>query len=214
MRMPHRSIRRVTVGATSRTRLPTILLSGDAGRDGRPSDPHSPAQPTALPDPRPDLRRAILIGVAVAAASLGWVTAALAQGAGAYARSGEESSDVTGLVAHRQLAAELPVVGPRLNTTAIGLAARRQLESDRVAVDAPLRLVQPPLSALARSPERGATPIFDEQNSNATTRQKLALIGVGLGAVVIGSVVDGGAGTIIVLGGAGLSLYGFYQILR
>lgn len=52
------------------------------------------------------------------------------------------------------------------------------------------------------------------QDQNPGLRRNLALIGVGVAAMIIGSEVDDGAGSLIVLTGAGLSLYGLYLILR
>jgi hypothetical protein len=46
------------------------------------------------------------------------------------------------------------------------------------------------------------------------SRRSAALIVVGLSAMVIGSLVDDDAGSIIMLGGAGVTLFGLWQYLR
>ena len=62
---------------------------------------------------------------------------------------------------------------------------------------------------------RPPLPEERQDDNSSTVRRHLALIGVGVGAILIGSeLVDGGSGTVLVLGGAGLSLYGLYQILK
>ena len=72
-----------------------------------------------------------------------------------------------------------------------------------------------PVPLVQYAPESRA-PLPDErQDESSSFRRNLALIGVGVGAILIGSeLVDGGSGTVLVLGGAGLSLYGLYQILQ
>ena len=85
-------------------------------------------------------------------------------------------------------------VGPRLDTGLLPAPRRTDQIADRIA-DRPF--------------ERERM-----QDSRPGFRRNLALIGVGLAAIVIGSEVDDAPGTILVLGGAGLSLYGFYNILR
>lgn len=44
--------------------------------------------------------------------------------------------------------------------------------------------------------------------------QDVALMVVGVGAMIVGALVHGTAGTIIVIGGAGVALYGLYNYLE
>ena len=44
--------------------------------------------------------------------------------------------------------------------------------------------------------------------------QDVALMAVGAGAMVVGALVDGKAGTIILIGGAAVALYGLYHYLE
>lgn len=44
--------------------------------------------------------------------------------------------------------------------------------------------------------------------------QDVALMAVGVGAMIVGALVHGTAGTIIVIGGAGVALYGLYHYLE
>lgn len=61
-----------------------------------------------------------------------------------------------------------------------------------------------------------SVPLPEErQDDRSSLRRHLALMAVGVGAMLIGTeLVDGGSGTVLVLGGAGLSLYSLYQILQ
>ena len=44
--------------------------------------------------------------------------------------------------------------------------------------------------------------------------QDVALMAVGVGAMIVGAIVHGTAGTIIIIGGAGMALYGLYNYLE
>ncbi|HST08170.1 MAG TPA: hypothetical protein VLJ83_08350 [Gemmatimonadaceae bacterium] len=44
--------------------------------------------------------------------------------------------------------------------------------------------------------------------------QDVALMAVGVGAMIVGALVKGTAGTIIILGGAGMALFGLYHYLE
>ncbi|MCE2900679.1 MAG: hypothetical protein ACK6DP_07890 [Gemmatimonas sp.] len=46
------------------------------------------------------------------------------------------------------------------------------------------------------------------------TRQNRALMIVGAAALITGAVIGGDAGTIVMLGGAGIGLYGLYQFVK
>jgi hypothetical protein len=71
-------------------------------------------------------------------------------------------------------------------------------------------------SAASVSATVNTLPLPEErQDDRSSLRRHLALMAVGVGAMLIGTeVVDGGSGTVLVLGGAGLSLYSLYQILQ
>ncbi len=57
---------------------------------------------------------------------------------------------------------------------------------------------------------RGAPPVFQNKKSN---RNAVAMMIVGGAALVIGAVIGNDAGTIVMLGGAGIGLYGLYLFL-
>ena len=44
--------------------------------------------------------------------------------------------------------------------------------------------------------------------------QDVAMMAVGVGAMIVGALVHGTAGTIIIIGGAGVALYGLYHYLE
>ena len=44
--------------------------------------------------------------------------------------------------------------------------------------------------------------------------QDVALMAVGVGAMIVGALVGGTAGTIIIIGGAGMALFGLYHYLE
>ena len=62
----------------------------------------------------------------------------------------------------------------------------------------------------AVSTPRGAPPVIQNKKSN---KNALALMIVGGAALVIGAVIGDDAGTIVMLGGAGIGLYGLYLFL-
>jgi hypothetical protein len=62
----------------------------------------------------------------------------------------------------------------------------------------------------AVSTPRGAPPVIQNRKSN---KNALALMIVGGAALVIGAVIGDDAGTIVMLGGAGVGLYGLYLFL-
>ena len=62
----------------------------------------------------------------------------------------------------------------------------------------------------AVSTPRGAPPVLQNKKSN---KNALALMIVGGAALVIGAVIGDDAGTIVMLGGAGVGLYGLYLFL-
>lgn len=60
------------------------------------------------------------------------------------------------------------------------------------------------------STTRGAPPALQNRTSN---RNAVALMIVGGAALVVGSVIGDDAGTLVMLGGAGIGLYGLYLFL-
>jgi len=60
------------------------------------------------------------------------------------------------------------------------------------------------------STSRGEAPVLQEKKSN---NRALALMIVGGAALVIGAVIGDDAGTIVMLGGAAVGLYGLYMFL-
>ena len=62
----------------------------------------------------------------------------------------------------------------------------------------------------AAETRRGAPPVFQNKKSN---RNAVAMMVVGGAALVIGAVIGDDAGTIVMLGGAGIGLYGLYLFL-
>ena len=67
---------------------------------------------------------------------------------------------------------------------------------------------------------RVSAPRVDASTSvNATVvrphaGQDVAMMAVGVGAMIVGALVHGTAGTIIIIGGAGVALYGLYHYLE
>jgi len=61
-----------------------------------------------------------------------------------------------------------------------------------------------------QSTSRGAPPVLQNRTSN---RNAVALMIVGGAALVIGAVIGDDAGTLVMLGGAGIGLYGLYLFL-
>jgi hypothetical protein len=96
--------------------------------------------------------------------------------------------------------------------------------------------ILPPVSGAQQtaklSPEKGPTLQaaavgfhLDHAKVDATTKvnasvtrphagQDVALMAVGVGAMIVGALVGHTAGTIIVIGGAGVALYGLYHYLE
>ena len=62
----------------------------------------------------------------------------------------------------------------------------------------------------AVSISHGAPPVLQNKKSS---KNSLALMIVGGAALVVGAVIGGDAGTIVMLGGAGVGLYGLYLFL-
>jgi hypothetical protein len=157
-----------------------------------------PARVTARVAPRPDVRRWILIAAALATAA-----AALASAAGAQSAPDQTQADA--VVAQSNTHPEsatvetTPAAMPRASTTApIGPRVQDGLVTYKPAVSAHVE----------------ALTMNERERMRPASRNNAALIVVGLSAMVIGSIVDDDAGSIIVLGGAGLTIYGLWQYLR
>ncbi len=156
----------------------------------------------AVAAPRPDHRRRVLLALAAALGSLTWVAAAGAQVASA-------ASDVMA-----------PPVSPAASVLSAVPAAPAVGTNSSVGATPAARsgpvVPQGEIQYTPRPDVTASASLDDKrfQDRNPGLRRNLALIGVGVAAMIIGSEVDDGAGTVLVLGGAGLSLYGFYMILR
>jgi uncharacterized protein YcfJ len=162
-----------------------------------------PSHSVAPAAPRSDLRRWALVGVALAAATVLWASVASAQEV-TPATLASVSAEIETPVEDAGRA-EAPRVTPAGAAVASVNAGGPRLAP--AAFTAPVRD-----DALTRR-EASRADLLRQENRPGF-RRNIALIAVGLAAVVIGSEVDGGAGTVLILGGAGLSLYGFYQLLR
>ena len=66
------------------------------------------------------------------------------------------------------------------------------------------------VAAHAISTSRGAPPVFQDKKSN---KNSVALMIVGGAALVVGAVIGDDAGTLVMLGGAAVGLYGLYLFL-
>lgn len=144
---------------------------------------------------RPDLRRLLLTGIAIAVVSLGWASAALAQDVAATTeRISAATSPALVVAVSNDALAQAPVtmvnapVGPVMTTSAVRFVPSQSRE----------------------------TITLDErmQDRKVGLGRNLALVVVGVAAMVIGADVDDAPGDLLVIGGAGMTLYGLYQILR
>jgi hypothetical protein len=61
---------------------------------------------------------------------------------------------------------------------------------------------------------RSFAPAEAPRAPKATKQSSTALMIVGFAAMIVGAVVDGDAGTLIMVGGAGVGLYGLYHYLN
>jgi len=107
-------------------------------------------------------------------------------------------------------------------TVAIGLLPTTLVDS--VTAVAEMSSSESPTPSVVRGPtresarvashaaetRRGAPPILQDKKSN---KNAVAMMIVGGAALVIGAVIGNDAGTIVMLGGAGIGLYGLYLFL-
>jgi len=122
-------------------------------------------------------------------------------------------AQATGQADARDLAPALP---------AIGLVPTSLVDSLTAVVTAPrdtasAALLRGPTVASARvgshairSTSRHTPPLIQNRSSN---RNAVALMIVGGAALVVGAVIGDDAGTLVMLGGAGIGLYGLYLFL-
>lgn len=87
-----------------------------------------------------------------------------------------------------QQSAKPSQIGPTLQSAAVGFRV------PEVKVDASTKVTAAPI-------RRGAG-------------QDVALMAVGVGAMIAGALIEGTAGTIIIIGGAAMALYGLYNYLE
>lgn len=138
--------------------------------------------------------------VAVAALSaLTWAAASAgAQSAGpADARDSSRASVAVGLVA------------PSIDSVTAVTEASPSQSAAAVVTRGPSR-ASARVASHAVSTPRGAPPVLQNKKSS---KNALALMIVGGAALVIGAVIGDDAGTIVMLGGAGIGLYGLYLFL-
>jgi hypothetical protein len=133
-----------------------------------------------------------LAGLVLATALLAGVASAQSAGAPSAATLSAPDEPVT--LGPVEAAPASNSAGPRVTAAVSGVRA------SRVSVE--------------RVHSTQALPDALPQDNQPGFRRNVALIAVGLASIAIGSAVDDGAGTVLILGGAGLSLYGLYQILR
>jgi len=157
-----------------------------------------PARVTARVAPRPDVRRWILIAAAVAAAAAAFTSVVGAQAA--LAPSPAATILTESEQHHEWVPTADPVSAPprAQATAAVGPRVSEGMVSYRPAMIA----------------QRADLTANEREMNRPASRRSAALIVVGLSAMVIGSFVVDDAGSIIVLGGAGVTLYGLWQYLR
>jgi hypothetical protein len=111
-----------------------------------------------------------------------------------------------------------------LAANAAPLGAQSASQNDSTAASAVATSAQPESNADARGPRLanarvavhaesapiGAAPVIQNRSSN---RNAVALMAVGGAALVIGAVIGDDAGTLVMLGGAVVGLYGLYLFL-
>jgi len=111
-----------------------------------------------------------------------------------------------------------------LAANAAPLGAQSASQNDSTGASAVTTSAQPESNADARGPRLanarvavhaesapiGAAPVIQNRSSN---RNAVALMAVGGAALVIGAVIGDDAGTLVMLGGAVVGLYGLYLFL-
>jgi hypothetical protein len=169
--------------------------------------PRSRVRAAVRPDPRRELRR-FLLPLAAAIATFGWATVAAAQGS-VEAEASASSAVVSVLEAPRS--ALLATASRADDAVQTGIGSRTATPSTTAAA------IGPVLSSSAVRYVPSADRAVDRevlQDGGVGLGSNLALVIVGLAAMIIGSDVDDAPGTLLVVGGAGMTLYGMYNILR
>lgn len=102
-------------------------------------------------------------------------------------------------------AAALPVAGSATGASTSGASG--------VAATAPAR---PRAAGLTTRDQRANSelPLPAPRQENSGTRTNTALMIVGAAAIVLGAAVGDEAGTVLIIGGAGVGLYGLYRLLN
>lgn len=100
--------------------------------------------------------------------------------------------------------------GPDSITTPSELPASTAVRDDTVRSGPRMA----PVGAWTSRVIRPTPAALQSGNRNLGAGSNLALVGVGLAGVVIGSLVDGDGGTVIAIGGGAVALLGLYRYLR
>ncbi len=150
---------------------------------------------------QPNTTRMLVLGFALAAASLMWGTGAGAQ---------ETHTTANAIV-------ESAAIAPSIMLTPSMVARTSDANTDRPTSSA--APAGPMMSSAAMSYVPSVTrsaEMVDErrQDNRVGLGRNLALVIVGVAAMVIGSEVDDAPGALLVAGGAGMTLYGLYHILK
>ncbi|WP_331048972.1 hypothetical protein [Gemmatimonas sp.] len=112
-----------------------------------------------------------------------------------------------------------PSVSPYVGTPAM-LATTSAAPSAAPASAEPQTTVAPAVSASATTAQpvalqsRSFAPAEAPRAPHVSRQSSTALMIVGFAAMIVGAVVDGDAGTLIMVGGAGVGLYGLYHYLN
>ncbi|HYW32394.1 MAG TPA: hypothetical protein VE869_12860 [Gemmatimonas sp.] len=70
------------------------------------------------------------------------------------------------------------------------------------------------LTLAARDSVSSKVPAPLPRQQSSANRTNTALIIVGVAAIVLGAIVEDDAGTVLIIGGAGIGLYGLYRLLN
>ena len=128
----------------------------------------------------------------------------------AAAPAGAQSAGLADARDSSRASVAIGLVPPSLVDSVTAVAERSSSESaTAVATRGPSRASARVASHTVSTP-RGAPPVIQNKKSN---HNALALMIVGGAALVIGAVIGDDAGTLVMLGGAGIGLYGLYLFL-
>lgn len=108
-----------------------------------------------------------------------------------------------------------PVVAPELSMPAAPSVAPNSNNASGAAPAAATAPVKPRAAGLTtRERAKGELPVPTPRQENSGTRTNTALMIVGAAAIVLGAAVGDEAGTVLIIGGAGVGLYGLYRLLN